>query len=258
MRRATHEERVNLAAKLCQEIKEKLAEDLRAFVIYASVAKNADGPYSDLETMAITAEGYGEHGSDFIRNGIRCEVEFFPQSHAIYYAGRIDEEWPIKADQWHRIQPVYIKEGDNCLVDLEEACRKSMEHEEPFKENAAIWMIETLELMGSLKNAWEREILSDILTDFFFLSSKMIRIVAFVNHYFYQGYRNAWVESKKLSNLPADYVRLIELIHGEVETSIEARYNAAMELWESVKEWAGEHGIDWQKQDLELPKKKES
>ncbi|MBD3286203.1 hypothetical protein GF338_07685 [candidate division WOR-3 bacterium] len=258
MRKATHEERIKLAGDICKEVQDELQDDLRAFVIYASVAKNADGPYSDLETMAITAEGYVELGCDFIRDGIRCEVEFFPLSRVIYCAGRIDEEWPFKADQWHRILPIYVKDGDKCLEELDDACRKSLERDEPFKENAAVWMIETYELMGTLRNAWQKGIISDILTDLFFFSAKTIHIVAFVNHYFYQGFRNAWEESKTLPNLPSDFVHLIEIVHGEVATTIEARYNAALKLWDNIRTWAAEQDINWEEQRLEMPEKKET
>jgi kanamycin nucleotidyltransferase len=99
IRRVFHEERVRLAGEICDEVKGVLRGDLRAFVIFASVAKDVDGPYSDLEMMAITTDSYEEYCSEFMRDGIRCEVDFVPYKSAIKQAGTVDSFWSVRADQ---------------------------------------------------------------------------------------------------------------------------------------------------------------
>lgn len=257
-RRITHEERVRLAQELCNEIKESLGDDLSVFLIYASVAKNADGPYSDLEMMAVISDSYEEYCSEFMRDGIRCEVDFIPISLAIKYAGCIDDEWPINADQWHRFQTIYVKEGEDCILRIREAAERSLEQKEKFNHEIIMAMLVGYEEIGKIKNARSREGNSDMVSGLSGFAMTVLRLSGFVNHHFFQSQRNAWVESKTLPNLPKDYVRLIGIVQGEVVSPIEARYNAALELWENVQKWAKGQGIEWETQDLEMPKKKES
>lgn len=255
IRRASHEERVRLAGEICDEVKGVLRGDLRAFVIFASIAKDVDGPYSDLEMMAITTDSYEEYCSEFMRDGIRCEVDFVPYKSAIKQAGTVDSFWSVRADQWHRFLPVYLKEGDDCLVNIKQAAKEALLKDGDFRHALLDLMLVFAEDVCSLQNAWESEVKSDILTALFDVSKIAVQLVALVNRYFYQSWRNAWEESKKLKNLPRDFSRLIEIVHGEVETSLQTRYNAALELWENVKVWVKGQGIEWTRSDLKLPKK---
>lgn len=259
MRRATHEERLELAQKICEEVKGVLRDDLRAFVIFASVAKNEDGPYSDVEMMAITTDRYEEYCSEFMRDGIRCEVDFTPLSSAIKYADEVDAEWPVAADQWHRFQPIYLKEGDDCLDRIREAAQRSLDAEEKFTHEICMAMLVGYEEIATMMNARERNVPSDVATGLSNFALTVLRLVGFINRHFYQSMRNAWEDSKALSDLPKDYARLIEIVHGEVACSLEDRYNAALELWENIKLWAAEQGIEWEtRSELTLPKKKEA
>jgi len=256
MRRVSHEERIKLAHRICKEVKDKLKGDLRAFVIFASTAKNADGPYSDLELMAIITDDYEETACGFLREGAYCEVYYVPFTTALKNAGEVNHDWPVSADQWHSMFPVFVREGDDCLERIRETASKAMIDEDKFRKMTAGRVFGVMEEIGSLVNAWEKGIRSDISTGFFNVSLSTLYLVAFANRHFYQSLRNAWEESKKLDKLPQDYVRLIEIVHGETDVSIQSRYDAAHELWESVKAWIAGMGIDWENQGkLEFPKK---
>jgi kanamycin nucleotidyltransferase len=258
MRKATHEERITLAQQLCDEIRDSLGDDLRAFLIYASTAKNADGSYSDVEMMAITSERYEEYCSEFMRDGIRCQVDFTPLSAAVKYAGEVDAEWPVAADQWHRFESVYTRVGDDCIERIREAAQRSLGAEKKFTHEILMAMLVGCEEIGKIMNARERNVSSDIATGLVNFAMTVLRLVGFVNRHFFQSMRNAWEDSKALSDLPKGYARLIGIVHGEVETSLEDRYNAALELWGKVQKWIAQQGICWEEKDLEMPKKKEA
>lgn len=256
MRRATHEERLLLAGQIRTELKDYLGDGLRAFVIFASTAKKQDGPYSDLEMMAIISDEYAEGACGFMRHGIYCEVYYVPYPVALKKAREVNRDWPVSADQWHRMIPIYIRQGDDCLGFIQTAAWQSLNYEDKFHQQAAGSMLGVQEEMGSLVNAWEKGIASDICTQLYNVSVCVVYLMSFVNRHFYPSLRNAWEESKKLDKLPRDYVRLIEMIHGERETRLESRYVASMELWQNLKDWMRELGIDWLGHGrFKLPKK---
>ncbi|MBN2378226.1 hypothetical protein JXM67_00270 [candidate division WOR-3 bacterium] len=258
MRRVTHEERVALAEEICNEVKGELREGLRAFVIFASTAKNADGPYSDLELMAIVTDDYEETACGFMRQGAYCEVYYIPLTKALAQAGVINHDWPVAADQWHSMLPVYLRGGDDCLDEIQKAARNAISDEGKFRKETRGRVMGVLEEIGSLTNAWEKGVRSDVCTYLFSFSYSVLILVAFVNKHFYQSWRNAWEESKELENLPRDYVELIEIVHGEAEASIQARYSSSLELWENIKNWIADMGIDWENEGkLEFPKQEE-
>ena len=110
---------------------------------------------------------------------------------------------------------------------------------------------------GSLVNAWEAGVKSDVSTNLFNLSLSAIHVVAFVNRYFYQSLRNAWEEAKKLDKLPKDFAVLIDNVHGDTQASLEERYRKATELWQNMQGWMDEQDIDWVSEGkFKLPGKK--
>jgi len=258
VKKATHQDRVKLAEEICNEVKGVLRDDLRAFVIYASVAKNEDVAYSDVEMMAVTSNHYEEHCAEFIRDGIRCEVEFIPFNSALQQAGKVSTRWPMAADPWHYFKPLYVKEDDGCLDQIQSAARAVLTDDEKFSNAIVEMMLILCETVAKLRNSSEiRKVKSDITVNCFYLAKGTMDLVGLVNRVFFSGMRNAFVESKKLPNLPTAYKKLIEIVLGEVEADLKTRYNSAMELWNNIKRWIDEQDIEWETQDLLMPKKKE-
>lgn len=258
MRKATHEERVRLAGEICNEVRNRLGEDLRAFVIYASVAKKEDVAYSDLEMMAVTSDRYEEHCAEFMRDGIRCEVEFIPLDSAIKQAGEITTRWPLAADQWHRFLALYIRNEDDCLDRIMNAASEVMKDGAALRKATVEMMLILYESMTKLMNSVAiRKVKSDIAASLFYVAKCSVDLVGLVNGHFYGGSRNSYEEAKILPDLPQDYRRLLKLVLGEVEIETQTRYNAALELWDNIKSWAAGQGIRWEEQSLEMPKMKE-
>lgn len=256
IQRASHEDRLRIAGEIRDEVKAALGDDLRAFVIFASTAKKEDGPYSDLELMAITTDNYAEDACGFMRDGVYCEVYYIPFSKALKEAKKIDYDWPVSADQWHRMLPIYVKENDDCLGYIQTAAWQSLNQEEKFRRYAREAMFPVQEDIGSLMNAWEQGVRSDIATNLFHFSRSVVHLVAFVNRHFYPSMRNAWEESKGFEKLPKDYTSLIETVHGERSAPLGARYMAALELWQNTLDWMRELGIDWEQEGrFKLPRR---
>lgn len=257
IRRASHEDRLRIAGEIRNEIKEALGDDLRAFVVFASTAKRQDGPYSDLEMMAIISDDYEEDACGFMREDVYCEVYYVPYLKALKESARIDFSWPVSADQWHRMLPLYVKEGDDCLGHIQTAAWQSLNQEEKLAKQAREAMFTVQEDIGSLMNAWEQGTRSDMATNLFHFSSSVVHLMAFVNRHFYPSMRGAWEESKKFQKLPGDYVNLISTLHGERDVALEARYMAALELWQNILDWMQELKIDWVSEGrFRIPKKK--
>ncbi|NLI98883.1 hypothetical protein GX441_09550 [bacterium] len=256
LRRATHEDRLLMAGQIRDELKKSLGDDLRAFVIFASTAKEEDGPYSDLEMMAIMTDDYDETACGFMREGIYCEIYYIPFMKALKDAAKIDQDWPFSADQWHRMLPVYVKQGDDCVGHIQMAAWQSLNKEEEFRKAAGLSVFPIQEEIGSLMNAWEKGVRSDVCTHLFNFSVMVVKLMSFMNRHFYPSMRNAWEESKKLENLPKDYAELIEIIHGETSAPVEVRYVTAFGLWQNILDWMDELGIKWEKEGVyKMPKK---
>lgn len=257
LRRASHEDRLRIAGEIRNEVKAQLGDDLRAFIIFASTAKRADGPYSDLELLAITTDDYEEDACGFMRDGVYCEVYYVPYLKALKEAAKIDYDWPVSADQWHRMLPIYVKVDDDCLGHIQTAAWQSLNQEEKFRRQAREAMFTVQEDIGSLMNAWEVNIRSDVCTNLYHFSSSVVHLVAFMNRHFYPSTRGAWEESKKFEDLPTDYVNLIETMHGECDVPLDSRYMAALELWQNIQDWMRGKNINWVQQGrFKFPKKK--
>lgn len=252
----THAQRMKLAEKLCTEIKTALGEGLRAVCVYGPVAAEEDGPYGDLDLMAITTDDIGGTDSEFCRDGIKVGIEFIPYLTAVKRAGAVHIIWPLSAYQWHLFKPLYVKEGDDCLERIRSTAGDSLKKDEKFTFRFGGRVMGVYEIYSKLMNTWEMRIRSDVQTNLREFCFYLLLLVSFVNRYFYRNCLYAYEESKQLANLPAGYARLTGIVLGETETSIDSRYDAALELWKNTEKWAAGLGIKWQKRGkLKFPKR---
>src|SRR6267143_5989703 len=100
LRKASHEERVELGRKIASQILDTYKDAILAICIYASTAKKLDRPYSDLEIFCVVKDSLEVKNKRYVYDGLLVEVNYFQESNFLKEAKRIGWDWPLGADQY--------------------------------------------------------------------------------------------------------------------------------------------------------------
>ncbi len=73
--RFTHEQRIEIANRLCKLILEKYRERVLAVCVYGSTAKKLDWPYSDLEMFVVVRDGDEIPMKKYLLQGLVVGIE---------------------------------------------------------------------------------------------------------------------------------------------------------------------------------------
>jgi len=99
----TRKERRNLVELLTPRIQERFGERLLALATWASVARSEDGPYSDLELLAIVTDG-PKGGNSIIHDGMLIELEWMTEAGFLAACREVTDEWYLAGSS--RLAPI--------------------------------------------------------------------------------------------------------------------------------------------------------
>jgi kanamycin nucleotidyltransferase len=147
----THEERLQIAQKLAQEIRQQYRDALVA--IAGSTAKGEDDEHSDLEMWIVTTDELPVEEKLFFYRGVLVDLYRCPQKEALAEARKVTPYWPVEADALRSYLVLY--ECGDFLARLKQAVADL--NDEDFAAAICKLMLQTCERLGKLKNAWERD-----------------------------------------------------------------------------------------------------
>jgi kanamycin nucleotidyltransferase len=87
----THTDRMALAERIARRLFELHGQAVLAIGVYGSTARGQDGPYSDLEMMAIVRDGEG-HTHEWTAGPWKAEVNVRPLADALESAADLDDD----------------------------------------------------------------------------------------------------------------------------------------------------------------------
>lgn len=235
----TPKERRNLAQRIAEEARRSRA-DVLAVGLYGSLARDEDGPYSDIEILCVL----GSSGEDYTREGIvgpaKVEVNFLSQDELFARAAEVPPEWSLTHGAYVYTRPLY--DPQRIFPRLREAVRSPPE--EAFRQAMQALIVEELyELMGKVRNArhWgAREELPFLAVHLAFHGALLVGLA---NRHLYRSASKMLADSLRLGDRPPGYDRLCRLVLTGSLSDPEALAEACEGFWSGVGEWGGAHGL---------------
>lgn len=239
----THEERVGLAREIAGQILNEHGEAIVAIAIYGSVAKNEDAEHSDLEMWAVKASGSNPSPQRlFIQEGTFVDLSFIFEERILRMAGEVDEEWPITAASWRSYMPLYDR--NDFFKRLAQSA--SDLNEEDFSNAMRTAMLWTYETIGKLKNAAARNDMYGVMNMGRHLVWNAAMMLGLANRRWYPSQRGLYQMSKTMEKQPKDYPRLLDVAGGFITADTGQVYEASLELWNNLQEFARGLGVEWE------------
>ncbi|MCX7844567.1 MAG: nucleotidyltransferase [Candidatus Bipolaricaulota bacterium] len=233
------EERRNLAQRIAEEARRSRA-DVLAVGLYGSLARDEDGPYSDIEILCVL----GSSGEEYTREGIvgpaKVEVNFLSQDVLFARAAEVPPEWPLTHGAYVYTRPLYDPQG--VFPRLREAVRSPPE--EAFRRAMQALIVEELyELMGKVRNARHWGAWEELPFLAVHLAFHGALLVGLANRHVYRSASKMLADSLGLPERPSGYDRLCALVQAGKLDSPQGVGEACEGFWCGVSAWAAARGL---------------
>ncbi len=228
LRKFTHEERLEIAQRISSLLLDKYKDSVLAVFIYASTAKKLDRPYSDLEVTAVMRDGVDIETKYYLNNGLLIEIDYAQESNFLKDARKVDQNWPIRADQYRN--RILLFERDQWTRKLDEAVEESETADVSLAlHNATMAVAESL---ASLRNATLANDSIGIRSRGFGFAFDATRLLLLLNRRYVLTTSWFWKQAFECADKPQDFEMLVRTVAGfDRHEALEKIVDAAERLW---------------------------
>lgn len=236
----THDERIQRAWDIAGYIQRHYGERTLAIGLYGSLARNADGPFSDIEMHVIIEGDRLERCFEWSAGPWKAEVDVYSPDVALSQAAEFDEFWPVTHGAFVHILPLH--DPQDFFPHLREA---ALSHSgEQFRMLIAEVIIgEIYECVGKIRNAvalGRPESLAVYTLD---AARYGACLVGLHNHRVYTSGPTVFSESLELPGRPEGYDELCRLVMAGELNQPERTAIRVDAFWNGIEAWAAGLGL---------------
>ena len=244
--RFTHEQRIEIANRLCKLILEKHRERVLAVCVYGSTAKKLDRPYSDLEMFVVVRDGDEIPMKRYLYRGLVVGIEYPLESKLLKAASKLDWSWHWEADGYRN--RIVLFERDSWLSRLDQAV--AVAEKESNTEAVHSSAMNLTEEMTVFQNT----LLTD---DPLVLKSRGVSLaqaagdlVLLLNRRFVITTSGFWKQVLECTTRPVDLQEIVEVLMGVRLSSREELRRYADKLYSEMMEIVAASGVSLEARDL--------
>ena len=233
----THDERMELAARLRDRLVERYADSLLAVFVTSSTARGLDLEFSDLELTAVHRDGGAPPDRSYYYRGILIEVSHVEESKIL--APEMKASWPLTAGGYRSRIVLYERDRWTERLDLALDAHDATDRI-PAQRKA---LLDMLEYRDKLRNArpTRDEVFVRACATFF--ADSAANFVLFLNGRYMITTRMFFQQALDCPDQPPGFREHLELLLGVRRASVEDIYAAAEALAQGLLKLAAEHGI---------------
>ena len=235
----THVQRMAIAHEIAERLKERFHVEVVAIGLYGSLAREEDGPYSDIEMFGVLRANQYEHRYEWCTAVWKAEVDLFGKQTLREQAAHVDGRWPITHSAFQTVLPLY--DPEDFFVEIRTIVQASPEH--LFREAIKNLLVDDVfECIGKIRNARALEIPTAFPTLMLKLGQAVAMVVGLANRQCYTTGTHIISEAVALPDLPDGFRELGQVIlTGDLRDYL--RLGTACErLWQGLYIWAESHG----------------
>lgn len=227
--------------RLAEELAAKVAKsrkDVMAVVLFGSVARGDDGPDSDVEIAAVVrgSRSAPRDAQRFVLGGVLFSVYWYnaPGLRAQMLSADGD------ASRHGFLDGVALHDPFRWFERLKGEVAALPESFYAKSSEEALHQM--YEYVCKARNAWRRKDDANVVYATGVVGSLARVVAALVNRRHYASENTMATEWRDFPDLPASFGRHLAPLLAEAASS-ERRYEAAMALWRSTREWAARRGV---------------
>lgn len=238
-KKMSREERLHIAHEIAARILEKYGSDVKAIGIYGSLARQTDGPFSDIEMLCVLRSSGEEYNHEWSAGDWKAEVNFDSEDVLLEFVATVEGDWPLTHGAFFSVLPLYDPESFFTVL-LRTA---ESPNDAAFRQAISGLLVEELyEYVGKWRNA-------SVMGPKSFLPSLAVAVakagamlIGLHNKTYYTTSATVLPEALNQPTRPDGFDRLCQLVMtGELSDS-EAIIEALEDFWQGVVNWSAGHG----------------
>jgi len=222
---------------------------LLAIGVYGSIARDSDGPYSDIEMHCVITGTAIDESIEWSAGEWKAEVDILSPDVILGLAAQVDGEWPITHGAYMNVRPIY--DPDQFFPHLRETV---FSPPEPCYTKAIKDVIigEIYELVGKIRNAQASQVWTTLPYMTLAMMMHCACMVGLSHRHLYTSLVGVFTESLSLPNLPQGYLALCKLAtSGQLDDPVHIT-RLVNDCWDGIEIWAVAQGINLQDDFSEL------
>lgn len=238
-REVTREERMNIAYLIANQLLEKYGTDVEAIGIYGSLARKADGPFSDIEIKCILHSLEDSFSYEWTSGDWKAEVNIDNKESIIEEATTVEEDWPLTHGQFFTIHPIYDPKGF-----FEELRQKASSVDNSiFKEAICKTLVEEMyEFIGKMRNIMVQGPETYLPTLAINIATAGAMILGLHNKHYFTTAAQVLPEALLFSNRPCGFDKLCGLVMSGHLYDSKMIFNACENFWNGLLVWSKKNG----------------
>lgn len=234
-----HQQRMELAQRIAGRLAARYNTSLKAIGLYGSVARNQDGPYSDIEIFCVL-RGSGEaQNYEWCVGPWKAEVNVRSEEELRREAAQLDEKWALTHGAFVNILPLMDPEqyfaGLQELVMLHSPADFRLLIEEEL-------VGEIYERVGKIRNALVQQKYQALPTLAVLLAQRTAYILGLEHRHLYQTATSVLEEATRLHDPPEGFTSLARLVMSGELADAALLVSTCDTLWAGLARWADERG----------------
>ncbi|PZS06819.1 MAG: nucleotidyltransferase, partial [Chloroflexi bacterium] len=143
-------QRMAIAHEIAERVKERFPLEVFAIGLYGSLAREEDGPYSDIELFGVLRTDHYKHRYEWCTSEWKAEVDLYGKQTLLERAARVDDRWPLTHSALQSVLPLY--DPEQFFAEVGTIARSAPER--LFRETIEELLVEeVLEGIGKIRNA---------------------------------------------------------------------------------------------------------
>ncbi len=242
--------RLSKVDELVRRLQALYPGQIAAIGLYGSLAREQDGPYSDIEMCCVLHTPEVETDYGWIYGLGKAEINVYGPDVARAQAEQVSARWPLSCGQFLRMRPLY---GDPAVFEALRERVLAVPTERLRQEAHAMVVGELYEWMGKLRNAMAAQQYAQVPTLACRFAEWVALILALLRHTGYTSGGTVLPESLRLPDLPEGYAALCQRVM-EGRLSPPDAVSAALEaVWSGLGPWLAGQGLDFEPRPWPAP-----
>ena len=236
----SHQERRQNALHIAAQLQRHYGSHLLALGVYGSLAREKDGPYSDIEMHCIVDGAGIDTSFEWSAGPWKAEVDVYSPEVILAAAAQVDGDWPITHGQFTRVWVLHDPTG--LFPQLHAAA--TGQPESAFREAMCEVIVgEIYELVGKVRNAQNRQDFSSLPLYTLYTARHAACLSGLFHRHLYSSSSALFTEALALSDPPAGYTALCQAaLQGDLADPGQ-NIELVEAYWQGVAAWAEQHGL---------------
>jgi kanamycin nucleotidyltransferase len=234
----SHTQRLTIAHEIAERVKERFHLEVIAIGLYGSLAREEDGPYSDIELFGVLRADNYEQRYEWCTPKWKAEVDLYGKQTLRERAARVNGLWPLTHSAFQTVLP--IEDPEHFFTEIRTIVQGSSEP--LFREAIENLLVDDVfECIGKIRNAQALEITTALPTLVLKLVQAVAMVVGLANRQCYTTGTRVIAEAMALPDLPNGFRELGQIIlEGDLRDGQQLG-TACEHLWQGLNVWAQDH-----------------